>query len=156
MPKISVIKEHRRALDSLFSDSERMDAGIWSALRDLRQRIADAYDKPKLEGRGLSVDTFLMTAAPILGDRLALPPDEMRTSAWYGRIGALLIASGLTAETTAELARYVAGWAKRGITPDTLITKSATWLGAARADIKANERAEAAAPSAESDNLFDD
>lgn len=134
MPKITVTKEHRRALDALFSERDGLDHRTWEGLRDLRHRIVEAYDAPGPKGVRLPVARFLEIADAALGARLGLPPEESRTSAWYGKLSMLIGAAGLTEDTARELCEGVARWATRGIPVETLLAKATVYLSSSRAE----------------------
>ena len=136
--RINITKAHRRAMDVLFSDRENLDKLTWDALRDLRDRIARAYDEKKMAG--FSPQAFLAIAEEHLGDRLGLPPESTRTQSWYGRLGAQIAAIGLDEATSHQLCEYVAGWAQRSVSVSTLLAKAHEWLAAAEGKRVAAER----------------
>lgn len=157
MPKITITKEHRRALDALFSERDGLDHRTWESLRDLRARVVEAYDAPGPKTARLPVGTFLDIAGKHLGTKLGLPPEESRTNAWYGKLGMMIGAAGLTAETAEELCAHVATWATRAFPVETLLQKATVYLSSARADAALKAEKDEKAPEVLVDTgLFDD
>lgn len=154
MPKISVKKDHLRALELVLAGGDKLDKKAWDSLRELRGRIQTAYEDKKEPPR-LGVGQLIDIAERHLGPRLGLPPKPQQTEGWFAKMSSLIGAANLDVASAEQLCVYVARWAKKGIALETLLVNATKWLSSAAAD-EAVKTAEVAEGLVVDRGLFDD